>query len=278
MKNNYKLKSFLLLLVLSITLVSCENEIKEEKEIEKPIISIITPACDKIVSCNIGGEEDSELCIAKYNSFYNSTKDGIYAYYMPIGEPIKKYLECINENTDCLDYQECYDGLMGITYGDICSDAKSECEGGSIKECKDGKIKYTDCSVINKTCLAYSEIKAICSNSKLCNKSNFENYCNDNGSLVYCNQLGYEEEYYCPYYDKECKTENNIVNCFLKDIAPSCEENNTIYCKDGNLTSCRENIELTTHCSLFGESFTCMDFSYPSGDFMKNVHGCFYQE
>jgi hypothetical protein len=168
---------------------------------------------------------------------------------------------------------------MGVTYTnehcdndfEICLDDKT------LKVCDNGKYKITDCSVINKKCLKYKENKAFCSNDSICDVNNFENYCNDKGSLVYC-KSGVTQEYYCPYYGMECRIDNNTPNCYLKDNTESCNENNKTSCENDDMILCRDNNKLITSCSkLFGEGFKCLKFSYKSGDFVKNTYGCFYE-
>jgi hypothetical protein len=265
----------------SIAICSCNEGYHEENMIciEDELTKVeIRTACEKMVPCYTAGEENIELCVVKYDSFYRSELNSIYAYYMPIGKRIKDYIGCVNEHIECSEYNSCYNELMGITYSEeVCSNTNSECSSDILKTCKDGKYIYNDCSVINKKCLTYSDTQALCSNDTLCEQNNFENYCNEKGSLVYCNN-GITQEYYCPYYGQECRIDNDIANCYLKPNTPSCEVNNETSCEEGNMVLCRSNKKLTTSCvELFGENFTCMSFSYPSGDFTKNTYGCFYE-
>ena len=244
----------------------------------KLTIDTVKLACEKIVPCKTGQEEDVDLCTVKYNSFYHSEPGGIYAYYMPVGERVNDYILCINSKNSCEDYNICFDEFMGITYSNEDCDNNSEsCSGNkTLKVCENGKYKYTDCSAINKNCLEYGNNKAFCTNDTLCDENNFEIYCNENGSLVYCKN-GVTQEYYCPYYGMECRADNNAPNCYLKEEAESCEENNKMWCEDGNMVLCKDNKKRITSCSLFGDNFKCMSLSYKSGDFTKNAHGCFYE-
>jgi len=239
----------------------------------------IKKACEKIIPCNTGGEENIDLCMSKYNSFYHSKTGSIYAYYMPVGEYVNDYILCVNLHETCDDYNSCFNDFMGITYSnESCDNNIETCsDNKTLKICENGVYKYTDCSVVNKKCLEYGDNKAFCSNDVLCEQDSFENYCDENGSLVYCRN-GVTQEYYCPYYGQECRVEDNISNCYLKEGTPTCETNNETSCEDGNMILCRDNNKLITNCEeLFGENFKCMLFSYQSGDFIKNNYGCFYE-
>ncbi len=239
----------------------------------------IISACEKITPCKTGGEEDIDLCVAKYNSFYHSEKGSIYAYYMPIKEKVNDYILCINSHDTCDEYNFCFNNFMGITYSnEVCDNIEQTCsDDTTLKVCENGKYEITNCTVINKKCLEYGNKKAICSNDTICDSNTFENYCNDNGSLVYCKN-GITQEYYCPYYGMECRIDNNTPNCYLKDNTESCEENNKTSCENGNMVLCRNNKKLITSCSeLFGENFKCLNFKYKSGDFIKDTYGCFFE-
>lgn len=204
-----------------------ENKVCVENDLTKESF-IFT--CTKMIECNFGKEENLELCTIKYNSYYHSQDGGINAYYIPVGNYIKDYKECVESKTECSEYSTCYDKLMSLL----------------VKE------------------------------DTPCDSTTYVNHCNDKGSLEYCYN-GVVQEYYCPFYDKVCLEEPS-ANCYLKDNTPSCENNLETTCENGDMVLCRDNKELRTSCvEHYGEGFTCMSFSYPSGDFTKNTYGCFYE-
>jgi len=218
-------------LILSVA-ISCgekDNPVTEKKENELTKEDFRF-TCNKMLECNFGAEENLNLCMTKYYSYYHSEKGGINAYYVPVGEDIKIYKQCIEEKSNCTEYSSCFDSLM----------AKHE------------NIETS------------------------CDKNTFVNHCNDKGSLLFCYN-SVVQEYYCPFYDKICKKEPN-ANCYFKENTPSCENANGTSCENENMVLCRDGKKLITSCTEhYGENFTCMSFSYPSGGFNKNTYGCFYE-
>ena len=311
------MNKLLILIILSLFIISCGEDITKEKEKEKKdyckdvncingsckveknraiclcnkgfheedlvcIKDILTKekislACEKIISCKISQEEDVKLCSEKYNSFYHSNLDGIYAYYMPVGKTIEIYINCINDsNNSCEKMKECYNNLMKISFtNEECNDNNLLCEGDKLRSCKDGKVKYQDCSAINKKCLDLDN-RSKCSNDSKCDSSNFKTYCNEKGSVVYCKN-GVTKEIFCPYYNQICETKNQLTKCYPKEKLIKCEGNH-ISCRDKDMISCKDNIEYKTSCELFGENFRCKNINYSVGNLAKKTYGCFYDE